>query len=73
VARIGDAASALITAAEARGAARERERECRWVWDDDHGEWLAGCCRDSEVQTTDYCRHCGGRVVAGGGETTSKS
>jgi len=57
-----DATDALIAAAEARGAARERERECVWRYDEDGH--LLDCDGDGvrNLVRGDYCSACGGRV-----------
>jgi hypothetical protein len=54
--------AALITAAEARGAAKERERKCVWRYDE-NGH-LLDCDGDGvrNLVRGDYCSACGGRV-----------
>jgi glycine/D-amino acid oxidase-like deaminating enzyme len=62
---------ALIAAAEARGAARERdcvlkrvdEDDGSWGWDTGCDWYLAGGINpDSPIMAPKYCKHCGGRV-----------
>jgi hypothetical protein len=60
--RLNTAEAALIAAAEARGAAKERERECVWRYDE-NGH-LLDCDGDGvrNLVRGDYCSACGGRV-----------
>jgi len=56
---------ALIAAAEARGAARERERECVWLKDAEQYDpslWHTQCGNASGNPFADFCEFCGGRV-----------
>jgi bacterioferritin-associated ferredoxin len=51
--------AALIAAAEARGAAKERERECVWRYED----YLYSTeCGARQEYHTEFCPTCGGRV-----------
>jgi hypothetical protein len=60
---------ALIAAAEARGAARVRERECSWHSNPEYSLWEGECGAawtfengGLEENKVRYCPNCGGRV-----------
>jgi hypothetical protein len=63
VAAAQEALAALIAAAEARGAARERGRECVWEQDAQKQLW-SKCNATLEIKLWDSpcCPSCGGRV-----------